>query len=82
MEFEVFDLIAATDAAVLISIVTENPYQAFFFWVVFLVASVGKTLIAYYHSKNDTLFLPTCDSSPQEFYDFYYRYKGRFNGDE
>ena len=82
MEFGLFDLIAATDAAVLISLVTGNRHQAFSFWVVLLVAAVGKALIAYYHSNNDNLFLPTCDSAPQEFYDFYYRYKGRFNGDE
>ena len=81
-EFAIFDLIAAADAAVLISLVTGNRHQAFSFWLVFLAAAVGKALIADYHSRNDTLFLPTCDSAPQEFYDFYYRYKGRFNGDE
>ena len=37
--FGSFGLIAATDAAVLISKVTGNRYQAFFFWVVFLIAS-------------------------------------------
>jgi hypothetical protein len=71
-----------TDITIIVSILTKNPNFAFGLWLAGMLLMIAYHALAVYRRKQRILFLPVCDSPPEDFYDFYYCCKEEFKGDE
>jgi hypothetical protein len=74
--------IAATDFAVLASLLLGNQYFGLYLWMLALGSVVVFIGIELYLKRKERIFLPPCDSPPEQFYNFYYNFKEEFKTDE
>jgi hypothetical protein len=82
VEFSLYDIIASADAGVLISILTKNSSFGLAAWILFLSIAICRSIMAAYRSQTEEPYIPPCHSPPELFYDFFYRLKLKFQGDE
>lgn len=74
--------IVITDAAVFTSIVTHDPHLAFGLWLSAIAFAMTVSIIVIYQRQHRKLFIPTCDSPPEAFYNFYYCFREELKGDD
>ena len=81
MEVSFYHYIAATDLSVLLSSITASQNLAFALWIFLMACIIFDCLLCYYRSRVDQIYLPPCNSRPEQFYHFYYRFKEECKGD-
>ena len=74
--------IAATDFAVLTSLLLNNEYFGLYVWMLALGSIIVLMGVEFYLKRKERIFLPPCDSPPELFYNFYYNFKEEFKSDD